>query len=682
MFKFDTSRASAQLFSGINKMKLLYQFSLSFAFMALSAIAHAGDRIALVVGNSSYPTAPLTNPENDAKAMTALLQSAGFEVSQQINTSLDQLESAVKTFGSRIQDPKVKFAVFYFAGHGMQLDWRNYLVPVTARIRTADDVRKQTVDISSLISHMRAAKDRNYLIILDACRDDPFAGSYKAPAAGLSQFDAPIGSVLAYSTSPGKVALDGEGDNGLYTTHLLKEFAVKGVKIEDAFKRTRLNVRLASNGTQIPWETTSLEDDIYLFPDDRKKLTESEQHTLFEKEVAHWLKVKSTLSLPALAEFIQAYPSGSVSELAAARFNRLQGAERERLAQEQAAKTAALVAAERDRQEREAALRAARLKALAAQQEVERQKQEAIKLEKIRTDAVKLLAEQKVQDQAAQLVKAEAARLALVREQELQATRAEQARIAQLKSMQEEQTARAAAEASRLAVIKEQQIQKNLLAQAVVPPPPVAIPLAATPLLLASTPFYSGSTEHQRAYAVGDVFEYQIVDFFTKVTKPLAMKVTQLDVINDLITFNDGEYASDLMGNILTNLRGNSSTPRQFYPAELIIGKRWRTQFVQKRPNGYQFTFRYDLKVVSKERITVPAGTFDTFKIEARGFNIERSARLERNIWIAPNVNADIAHETIVRLSNGQIEQYDRQELVRFAQKAPINHATTSVASR
>ena len=155
---------------------------------------HGSDRVALVVGNSAYRMAPLFNPQNDAKAMAGLLRSAGFSVDQQVDTSLAQLQQSVAQFGKVILDPKVKFAVFYYAGHGVQLDWRNYLVPVTANIRNSEDVRGQTVDVSSLLQYMSDAKNKNYIIILDACRDDPFAGTYRPPAKGLSQFDAPVGA--------------------------------------------------------------------------------------------------------------------------------------------------------------------------------------------------------------------------------------------------------------------------------------------------------------------------------------------------------------------------------------------------------------------------------------------------------------------------------------------------------
>src|SRR6185369_5772738 len=164
-----------------------------------------------------YPNAALLNPRNDARAIADLLRQAGFAVDQRLDTSQSQLREAVTHFGESIKDPQVKFGLFYYAGHGLQLDWRNYLVPVSAKIASLEDVKQQTVDVSELLAYMDQAKGRNFLVILDACRDDPFAGSYRPPAKGLSQFDAPVGSLLAYATAPGSVALDGEGANGLYT---------------------------------------------------------------------------------------------------------------------------------------------------------------------------------------------------------------------------------------------------------------------------------------------------------------------------------------------------------------------------------------------------------------------------------------------------------------------------------
>ena len=190
--------------------------------------------------------------------------------------------------------------------------------------------------------------------------------------------------------------------------------------------------------------------------------------------------------------------------------------------------------------------------------------------------------------------------------------------------------------------------------------------LAAVGVSLPPTPYFQGLQEHRRSYRAGDVYHYRVVDVFTRVSRPLSFQVTAVDSEADRVEYNNGEYLSDTMGNITANPRGGLSTPRQFYPSELFVGKRWRTTFKQARPSGHVYTFQYDLKVVGRETITVPAGTFDTFKIEARGYNMQLGARLERNIWVAPGVSGDIAHEILVRLRNGAIEQNDRQELVSF----------------
>jgi hypothetical protein len=188
----------------------------------------------------------------------------------------------------------------------------------------------------------------------------------------------------------------------------------------------------------------------------------------------------------------------------------------------------------------------------------------------------------------------------------------------------------------------------------------------APAMALAPTPFFMGSNVFSRQYNVGDEFGFRVIDGFNKSEKPLVFSVTAVDAMGDRVEYNGGEYTSDMMGNITRNVRGSLDQPRQFYPSEFFVGKRWKTQFKQTRANGTVYTFKYDLKVVGKEQVTVPAGTFDTYKIEARGFNVELGANLQRNIWVAPGISADIVHETLVRLRSGQIEQNDRQELVRY----------------
>lgn len=141
--------------------------------------------------------------------------------------------------------------LFYFAGHGVQFAWRNYLIPVDAVLETLDDVRTLGVELNTVLQSLRKAKNAMNVIILDACRDNPFGARVPIEQRGLSQFDAPPGSLLAYATAPGNVASDGEGDNGLYTENLLRELSVPETKIEDVFKRVRASARRRSNGRDV-----------------------------------------------------------------------------------------------------------------------------------------------------------------------------------------------------------------------------------------------------------------------------------------------------------------------------------------------------------------------------------------------------------------------------------------------
>lgn len=280
-------------------------------------------RLALVIGNSAYANSPLLNPTNDAKAVAGLLTEAGFNVSSHFNATRSGMFGAIEKFGTAIKRSEAKLVVFYFAGHGVQLDWRNYLLPVDAVIRQFDDVKSQCLDLSQLIGVFQAAKDRNYIVILDACRDDPFGQSRRPDQKGLSQFDAPVGSLLAYATAPGSVAVDGSGKNGLYTENLVRELSQRETRIEDALKRVRLNVRLASKGAQIPWETTSLEDDVFIFSEMHKKLSESELEKLIEADITEWERVKSSKQAEDWVGYIRKFPNGRFAEIAQMRMNRL-----------------------------------------------------------------------------------------------------------------------------------------------------------------------------------------------------------------------------------------------------------------------------------------------------------------------------------------------------------------------
>jgi uncharacterized caspase-like protein len=234
-----------------------------------AAAAADPSRLALVVGNDAYPGAPLSNAVNDAKAMAALLGEAGFGVDLRTNVDRTAFGDATRQFAEAAQKSDVKLVFFYYAGHGAQLDWRNYLLPVDARVNTSADLPAQCVDLASLLTGLARAKDKTFVIVLDACRDNPFGASFRPAQKGLSQFDAPSGSLLAFSTAPGRVAADASGasaQSGLYAEHLVRELSVRATRLEDALKRVRLAVRIASKGAQVPWESTSLEGDVFLFP--------------------------------------------------------------------------------------------------------------------------------------------------------------------------------------------------------------------------------------------------------------------------------------------------------------------------------------------------------------------------------------------------------------------------------
>jgi hypothetical protein len=224
-----------------------------------AATAAAEQRVALVIGNGQYKDSPLLNPVNDARAVAEALSRAGFRVVQKENIGRAEMQVALRDFGDSLKAGGV--GLFYFAGHGVQVKGRNYLVPVDASIEREDEVAYNSIDAGQVLDKMEAANNRLNIVILDACRNNPFARSFRSSSAGLAQMEAPVGTFIAFATAPGSVASDGQGKNGLYTQHLLQAMQRPGVKIEDVFKNVRAGVRRDSKGRQVPWENTSLEGD-------------------------------------------------------------------------------------------------------------------------------------------------------------------------------------------------------------------------------------------------------------------------------------------------------------------------------------------------------------------------------------------------------------------------------------
>jgi hypothetical protein len=222
-----------------------------------------GRRLALVIGNANYASAAkLSNTANDAKAMEAVLKEMNFEVITVLDGTYESMKTAIYTFGDRIQD--VDVSIFYYAGHGLEVDGTNYLVPTDANITSALDVKLKTIPLTGVIRTMEFANDEGLnMIILDACRNNPFPTGKRSGGSGLARVQAPSGTLIAYATDPGSTASDGDKTNGLYTGELVKQMRISQ-RIEDIFMNTRNQVEHLSNGAQRPWEEARLKGVFFL----------------------------------------------------------------------------------------------------------------------------------------------------------------------------------------------------------------------------------------------------------------------------------------------------------------------------------------------------------------------------------------------------------------------------------
>lgn len=227
------------------------------------APAAAGEaRVALVIGNANYKDSPLANPVHDARAVAKALNALGFKVSLRVNLTQTQLRRAIREFGDALHATQ-GVGLFYFAGHGVQISNRNFLIPVGSDIQREYEVEEQAVDAGTVLSMMQSARARVNIVILDACRNNPFIRDFRSTVNGLAPMQAPAGTLIAFSTAPGQTAIDGTGQLGLYTEHLVENVTLPGLKIEDVFKNVRIGVQRASGGKQVPWENTSLTGDFY-----------------------------------------------------------------------------------------------------------------------------------------------------------------------------------------------------------------------------------------------------------------------------------------------------------------------------------------------------------------------------------------------------------------------------------
>ena len=215
-------------------------------------------RTALIIGNAEYKqVGKLKNPINDANDIAKSLRELGFEVILLTDASLQQMEQAISKYNRQLRQGGV--GLFYFAGHGVQVDGENYLVPVGAKLERGQDVRYEAYPLGKLLGAIEDARNKTNLIILDACRNNPFTRSWRSSSRGLAVPAQTVsGTLIAYSTAPGKLALDGNGRNSPYASAILSHIHTPGLDVEQMFKSVRSQVLEQTGGKQIPWESSSL----------------------------------------------------------------------------------------------------------------------------------------------------------------------------------------------------------------------------------------------------------------------------------------------------------------------------------------------------------------------------------------------------------------------------------------
>lgn len=244
--------------------------TLIFILFASSVYGATERRTALVIGNSSYTTGSLANPVNDADDMASALKSLGFDVILKKDATQRDMEEAIRNLGNRLKKGGV--GLFFYAGHGVQVAGKNYIIPLGARIEKETDVKYEAVDADMVLDEMGNAGNSMNIVILDACRDNPFGKSFRSSSRGLAIISsAPRGTLVSYSTSPSSVAADGGGRNSPYTGSLMKHMMTPGLPIEEVFKSVRQDLGRQTGGKQIPWELSSLEGRFYFTPQGGKQ---------------------------------------------------------------------------------------------------------------------------------------------------------------------------------------------------------------------------------------------------------------------------------------------------------------------------------------------------------------------------------------------------------------------------
>ncbi len=229
---FSRRGAFANLLLGLVSSAALFALHANAAAPAASE-----DRVALVIGNAAYKDAPLANPVNDATDIARALEQSGFKVILRRNVGPREMRQAIRDFGNELRRAQV--GLFYFAGHGVQVKGENYLVPVGADIQSEAEAEDLAINANLALRTMEESQAKVSIVILDACRNNPYSRGFRSVSRGLAQMNAATGSLVAFATAPGSVAFDGTGRNGIYTKHLLANLAHPDTDISKVFQRTR-----------------------------------------------------------------------------------------------------------------------------------------------------------------------------------------------------------------------------------------------------------------------------------------------------------------------------------------------------------------------------------------------------------------------------------------------------------
>lgn len=290
---------------------MVFAFSIARHLLALSLAVlfglqatQAEPRIALIVGNGAYSSVTqLDNPVPDAQLMAQALENNGFTVSMLTNASQGELNRGIAQFGRDLRDAGADATgLFFYAGHAVQSFGSNFLLPVDAGLTDAADLSLVAVQADAVLRQMFSAKNKTNIVILDACRNNPFETIPDLDDNGLAEMKAPTGTFLSYSTAPGAVALDGLDGNSPFTKALAKQISTPGVPIEQLFKNVRVDVIAQTKGQQTPWDTSSLTADFFF--EAAAKLTAEE---IAEKQM--WASVRNSTDPVPVLLFIRGYPS-------------------------------------------------------------------------------------------------------------------------------------------------------------------------------------------------------------------------------------------------------------------------------------------------------------------------------------------------------------------------------------